>query len=160
MVQKNATATELEMSVPKAQQVLDVAVQILYLCEGHAARRAACASDGTVEQADGLHRPHDCTNMQQLRHLQRRVNECLYNASLADTLDCTRNRQEALRAAKGKLGEVLSRAAGDAAELPASLHARVLKLLGVVLMKLDQAHDAAAMYDLFRTACMQSPYGV
>jgi hypothetical protein len=80
-----------------------------------------------------------------LRFLQKRVNECLYNASLADTLDRATGRQEALSAAKAKLQEVLSRASGDAAELPPSLHARVLKLLGVVLMELDRTKEAADM---------------
>lgn len=76
-------------------------------------------------------------------HLQRRINECLYNAAVADTLDRERPEDAAHASAMCKLREVLGRAACAAGSgLPLELEAQTLLLLGKLQAARGHAEDA------------------
>jgi hypothetical protein len=164
-LQKESTDEEVMRTVQQARQSLDIAVQLLYLCEDQlkSAHAASTKLDGLQRnpatcQADMSKNPaFSSLTIAQNSHaekgkaavcgaevarvVQRRVNELMYNASVVDSLDISRG-VEAKVAAKRKLQEILSRAAGDGCALPVKLEENVLLLLGKLFMDLENFEEA------------------
>eukprot|EP00892_Ulva_mutabilis_P007682 jgi/Ulvmu1/5286/UM022_0080.1 len=135
-----STAGELKASVGRAQQYLDVAVSVLYLCEQHDNPDSGIDRSSSICERDGAG-----THAPGFGMLQQRINECLYNAAVADILD--REKAEAQAAAIGKLREVLSRSASNSGQgLPLGLEAQTLLLLGTVQAAMGRGEDAVDTY--------------
>lgn len=141
---QRSTSEEVAESVLKARHALEVALQTLQICEQQGETSIAMPqSAGSLNKFGSF----NCRQEPQLlqKHLRTRVNECLYNMALADTMDCTRDRCHVLRDAEGKLYEVMGRTVASGYQLPWPLQGQVLKLQGQVLLQLDHPHDAAEM---------------
>lgn len=111
-------------------------MNLLYICEQHPSFSSAmdtaqrcsgssCSSSSSSEPA----MPEAA--VAHLTRLQERINECLYNAAVADTLDRAQPQDESRSSAMCKLREVLSRAAcATGCGLSLELEGRTLLLLG------------------------------
>jgi hypothetical protein len=142
---QHSSMHEVAHSVSKAKQALEVALQTLQICEqqmetGVALQQATGTSKMLFGSFNVRQEPQSL-----LLHVRYRVNACLYNMALADTLDRSRPRREALREARGKLYEVVGRVVASQDQLPWPLHGQVLKLQGQVLLELGRPHEAADM---------------
>lgn len=143
-VQQSA-AHAVTQSVWKARQALEVALQTLQICEQHMETAIATPQPSLSMNKFGSF--NDRQEPQRLlKHLHTRVNECLYNLALADTMDCTRERTQVLREAKGKLFEVTGRTVASGGQLEWPLQGQVLKLQGQVLLELGYSQEAAERY--------------
>ena len=108
---------------------MDIGVSLLYLCEQNPGQDGSRgdSSSGTEHPEP----PSTPATKARNSHVQRRINECLYNAAVADTLDRQKPEVRAHSAAMCKLREALGRAAFAAGSgLPLQLEAQILLLLG------------------------------
>lgn len=148
-VQVGTSAGDLQVSVGRAQRYLDIAVSLLYMSEQD------CA------QQNGIEKPQHCSGgtvgvgepmgIGVARHgrLQQRVNECMYNAAVADTLNREQPEDVAQASAMGKLRQVLGRGACEAGSgLPLELEAQTLLLLGKLQSARGHTEDAVDTCDV------------
>lgn len=143
--QIEASAGELQVAVGRARQNLDIAICLLYLCEQKDAPMEA-TNDSENHSSSSSNGEYEVLSRStpDYSQLQQRINECLYNAAVADTLDQEQPELEARAAAIGKLREVLSRAAcSGGSGLPLELEAQTLLLLGK--LEMASGHGEAAV---------------